>query len=163
MGFELSEEEALAPFFHQEVIKEEGFFHLEDRFDPKTGIKVAPAKVWDRQPKITKNKWIEINGERSEEWDPDCLTVDFKQLIDLPDCRVDYVFQCLHGTSSYVFYPHLPGDEGIDTGRVHIYNAEMPYAEVWALKPKLDLLRDRMLQIGWKVGEAKVFLAETSG
>lgn len=136
VGFELSEDEALAPFYHKEITEDEGLFHLEDRFDPKTGSKVAPEKVWDRPPKTTKNKWIEINGEKSEVWDPDCLTVDFKQLIDLTDCHVDYVCQCMSGISSYVFYPHTPGVEGIDTGRVHLYNTEMPYAEVWALKPK---------------------------
>ncbi len=161
VGFEISEKDLLKPFRRSSSTHTEGVFHMEDRFNIKTGNRLEPVKVWDTKPKTTTKKWLEINGERLEDWDPDGLTASFKEMIG---CNVDYFWKsCEQDGETYVFYPHSTEHGEDDYGNISISNRSMDYQTVVGLEPQLKEIKNKLEALGIIVADAKVFIGEVSG
>jgi Domain of unknown function (DUF4419) len=64
-GFEIDEDDVQRIWRKSE--KDPGEFHMEDRFDPKTGKKIKQEKVWDRKPST--KSWYEMNGKKIDDLD----------------------------------------------------------------------------------------------
>lgn len=154
-GFELDEDQALAPFKKQ--IKDEGEFHLEDRFNPKTGEKIKPEKVWDRKP--SKQTWYEVNGEK---FDEDFPYEHFEEVVgELLGCEIQSCGSWPSGELTKVFHVNksMGYKEADDYGRHTIYNNEMSAEELTKLIPAAQALKEKMEALGYKVSEPTIFIA----
>lgn len=162
VGFNVDLEEIKKVFYHKNETHQDGIFHMEDRFDPKTGAKVEPVKIWDKKPKTITERWWEIDGERFDDWEDEPMTDFFAKKLG---CHVDYYWQSYGGEPSYSFYLHNSNNKDkIETGRgVDIHNTSMDYAAVCAMQPKLAELKQKLLAMGIDPGEPQVFLGEISG
>lgn len=153
-GFEMSEEEAEAPWKKTE--KNPGKFHMEDRFDPKTGAKRPPVKVWDINPST--ESWLEIDGKKYDEPDPE----EFDEILAKKfGCNVEGFGSWPSGELTKVFFVNksVGWKEADDYGRVTIYNNTIPTKDLEKLVPKAIALRDKLREAGYKVGEPEIFIA----
>src|SRR5271155_695690 len=100
VGFEILTEDLKKAFKHQIVSQEEGTFHMEDRFDPKTGAKLAPVQIWDKKPKTKTETWWEIDGEHFQDWEDETMTQVFEEKLG---CHVDAYWQSYGNACSYGF------------------------------------------------------------
>lgn len=153
-GFEFDQEDVHAIF--QKSEKVEGTFHMEDRFDPKTGAKVKQEKVWDKKPHT--KTWYEIDGKKfdyldSEEWD-----ALFEKKLG---CHVDTCGSFPSGELTYVFYVNKPINwkNADDYGKVTVYNNVINHAELTELMPKALALKCLLESLGLEPDEPKVFIA----
>lgn len=165
VGFEIPTQDLKKAFKHQKVSHEDGVFHMEDRFDPKTGAKIEPTKVWDKKPKTQTDTWWEIDGERFEDWEDETMTQVFEEKLG---CHVDAYWRAGGAPDvgwSYGFYLHDPNnkDKMGDGNRFTIHNISMNYQEVYDMEFKLNQLKTKITAMGLKPGDAKVFLGEVSG
>lgn len=162
VGFNVDLENLKKLFEHNNVVHQEGVFHMEDRYDQKTGAKLVPAIVWDKKPKTIKERWWVIGDERFEDWDDETMTRVFEEKLD---CFVDYYWQSCGDSPSYSFYLHDPNNKDqIDTSRgVVIHNTIMDYTAVCAMQPGLAELKQKLQAMGIYPGDPQVFLGEISG
>lgn len=153
-GFEINQEDAKKPYRRSK--KYPGSFHMEDRFDPKTGAKVAPKKVWDHSP--SEEKWVEINGEEWEDLDPEVWEAFFEEKLG---CHVEEFGSVPSGDLSYVFYVNKPGfyKKATDYGRFKVYGDSFTQTELTELAPKALELKRKLEELGYKLGEPRVFIA----
>lgn len=164
VGFQISTNELMSFFKHQAINEEEGVFHMEDRFDPKTGVKVEPVKIWDKKPKTHTETWWEIEGERFEDWEDEFIT---KFLEEKLGCGVDAYWQSSGHSDRwlYGFYPH-PHNNKVKMGdgyKFSIHNTNMDYKEVCEMQTKLQELKEKLQAMGLNPGDAKIFVGEVSG
>jgi len=158
VGFEVSEDQFEKTFLYSE--EKEGSFHMEKRFDPKTGKEVAPVKVWDVVPKT--ESYVQIQGVRY-----DCDLYELVQsnvLGDLLQCCVDSRHD---GNTMYIFSP-LPffsnrNKPYEDYGRVSLYEVEVTVDKVISMKDSLEALRLKLIDLGLDPGPAKVFISRSVG
>jgi hypothetical protein len=159
VGFKIPIEDLKKPFQHKKETHEEGSFHMEDRFDPKTGAKLAPVKVWDKKPETQTEHWWVIDGERFDDWEGEPMAGFFAKKLE---CRVDYYWQAYGDDWGYGFYLHDPNnDERIDEGRFSIHNLSMDYESVCAMQGRLAELKTKLQAMGIDPGDPQVFLGET--
>lgn len=154
-GFEIDEDLALAPFKKQ--TKDEGEFHLEDRFDPKTGAKTKPHVVWDRKP--SKKTWYEVNGE---EFSEDFPMEHFDSVVgEFLGCEIESCGSWPSGELTKVFHVNksMNWKDADNYGRHTIYNNEMSASELPDLIEKAKLLKEKMEKLGYKVKEPTIFIA----
>lgn len=161
VGFEIFDDTLRNHFKCGKTSKEDGIFHMEDRFDPKTGVKVEPVKVWDKKPKTKTETWWDIFGERFENWGYEYIIEVIEKNIG---CNVDHFWQS-DGDSSWCFYPHPPNNQEKigDGSRWTIHNYSMDYQQVCKMQGELQQIKDKLEAIGINPGEAKVFIGECSG
>lgn len=160
-GFNVPTEDLKKLFEQKTVTHEEGSFHMEDRFDSKTGQKVEPVKIWDKKPKTKTERWWVIDGERFDDWEDEIMTRVFEEKLG---CHVDYYWQAYGNDPSFGFYIHDPNnDDSMDEGRFAIHNLSMDYAAVCAMQPKLAELKQKLQAMGVDPGEPEIFLGEISG
>src|SRR5271157_2382087 len=96
-GFEIDEDEVQGIWRKTE--KDPGEFHMEDRFDPKTGNKIKQEKVWDRKPSTKVHYEIDdkrIDGMDFEDWD--------SFLAEQFGCNVETAGSFPSGELTYVFF-----------------------------------------------------------
>ena len=166
VGVQIPTDELKMHFRHQKVTEEEGVFHMEDRFDPKTGAKIAPAIVWDKKPKTHKETWWVIDGERFDDWEDEILTHFLESKLG---CGVDSYWQAYGSNTddewSYGFYPHPHNNkEKMGDGyKFTIHNTKMDYKEVVEMQSKLQQLKEKLQAMGLNPGDAKIFVGEVSG
>lgn len=162
VGFKVDLEALKKHFEHNNISHQEGVFHMEDRYDPKTGAKLNPVQVWDKKPKTIKERWWIIDGKRFDDWEDEPMANLFAEKLD---CRVDYFWTAYGDDPSYGFYLHDPNNKDkTNTGRgVDIHNLSMDYAAVCAMQPKLAELKQKLLAMGINPGVPQVFLGEISG
>lgn len=160
VGFEISKEELNSVLLKQDSCKEEGIFHMEDRFNPKTGVKVNPEKVWDKKPKTHTKKWYEINGQTHDfNMDPETLEAILEESFS---CHVERFGSYPTGEFTFAFYLNKPASykEATDTGRYTIYNDSVDVDEVNNLLPKLKELELKLKAAGFNVKGPRVFVAQ---
>lgn len=167
VGFEISEKDTIAPLLrHSEKVVCEGSpgeYHMEDRFDPKTGKKTTPVQVWTKKPTermVSRTEWMEFDGKKYEEYeweDPDHI----QELLSAKlECNVDHRFDVTSEVESwFIFYLHKKGKSGSGY-KFDIGLSELPYQEVFEMKNSLYELRNRMIKLGLPVGDPKVFIAQ---
>lgn len=160
VGFEISAEEFDAVFLHSHTEREEGIFHMEDRFDSKTGVKTAPVKVWDKKPKNNTTRWYEVGGEKHD------FYIDPEELTDILgehfSCHVERFGNWSSGDFWFAFYVNKPKSyqDSVDTGRYTIYNQSISIDELNELQPKIKELHDKLKEAGLPVKEPKVFITQ---
>lgn len=154
-GFELDYSVVDASFAKH--VSDPGEFHMEDRFDPKTGDKVAPIKVWDRKP--SKTSWYEIDGQKYDDLEPEELG---RLLENKLGCYVEQFGNWSAGELTWVFYVNDPIDwkEADHLGSATIYNNSIGYTHIIALMPKVLKLQKKLEDLGYKPGEPRVFIAQ---
>jgi hypothetical protein len=161
VGFELTENEAKAPFVRKTEQKIDGSFHMEDRFDPKTGAKLEPIKVWDRKPKTITDRWYEIDGQKYDDgFYDDKFVKDLKVKLG---CHIEMFGSLPSGDITFAFYLNKPSDTHYETGKYTMYNDHISIDELMDILPKLHLLKERMEKYGYKPSEPRVFIAQLAG
>ena len=153
IGFELDKDEVEKPF--KLTNKYPGEFHMEDRFDPKTGAKIEPVKIWDKKPKT--ERWYEIDGVKYD---------DFFEMEDVLgkkfDCYVGEYGSFCSGDNTYVFCVNDIGsykDAG-NYGNITVYDKSLTFTDLPDLMAKAYGLRERLQSAGYNPGEPKVFIAQ---
>lgn len=153
-GFEFDQKEVEGLFCKKN--KDPGSFHMEDRFDAKTGAKVAPEKVWDKKPST--EKWYEIDGEKfddidSEEWE--------KILEEKLGCHVEMFGSWPSGELTYVFHinPSVGWKEADDYGKVTVYNNVIGQDELAEMMPEAMKLKSKLKEMGLNPPEPMIFIA----
>lgn len=145
IGYILDREDIIAPF-RVEVPEK---FHMEDRFDPKTGKKLAPVKVVDEEG----GEEFEYKGERHED------SYELFQAIgeDL-GCNIDNCGGYTDGETIRVTLEIETDDSGVDDGMFTVGGAAS-FDDVTAKRAELKELKKRFKKLGIDLGEPKVFPA----
>lgn len=153
-GFEIDEDEVQAIW--RRTKKNPGEFHMEDRFDPKTGNKIKQEKVWDRKPST--ERWFEMNGEKIEDLDFEDWDAFLSKQFD---CHVETAGSFPSGELTYVFFVNesLSYKEADDYGHVTVYNNVIDHETLQELIPKAAALKEKLLKAGLKVEEPTIFIA----
>lgn len=154
MGFEIDQQEVENIFVHKET--DPGVFHMEDRFDPKTGIKIDPIKIWDEKPST--KKWVEYKGNKIKDLDPE----EWETLLaEEFDCYVSQRGSFPTGKLTYVFSVNKPisWKDAENHGHITIYNNAIECFMIDALNQKAFSLKSKLEQRGYKIGDPKVFIA----
>jgi hypothetical protein len=155
MGFSISKDIVEKPYEKEEKFL--GTFHMEDRFDPKTGAKIKSERVWDKKPKTT--RWYEFDGEKYSDLDPeqwgDLLGKKF-------DCYVREYGCYMTGELNYVFHVNAPISykDARSEGKITFYNESVSCEEVAALLPKALLLKSKLEDAGYNPDSPRIFIAE---
>jgi hypothetical protein len=134
-------------------VKSPGKFHMEDRFNPLNGEKIAPLKVWDEKP----SNGLFYKGEQYE------MHEGFEELLEeLLDCRVTLVGSWMQGEFEYVFHPEMPSpsEGGYDGGRVS-YGPSYWFKDFLSLEIRLKRIKGALQKLGLDPGEPEVKLAVT--
>jgi hypothetical protein len=162
-GFEISVEDVIKQFrkTSSEVVREaqEGVFHMEDRYDPKTGVKLDPVQVWDVKPVKEKKKidsWLEIDGNKIADEEDMELLVDL--LKNKLNCNVEYVINVADDLYTFEFYPHKKGNHR-DYGKVEVEYLWLDYFELIAMKDEFIMLSTNLKNLGFDVGNPKIFVS----
>lgn len=153
-GVELDEKDVHAIF--QKSEKVEGTFHMEDRFDPKTGAKMKQEKVWDKKPET--HTWYEIDGKKYDDLDPE----EWESILEKKlGCHVDTSGSFPSGELTYVFYVNEPisWKKADDYGKVTVYNNVMEQKDIPGLITKALLLSQRMEEFGLGKHTPRIFIA----
>jgi len=163
-GFELDASVVEKNFEVKSVEKAAGSFHMEDRFDPKTGKKLAQVKVWDIEPKTKTEKWYIVDGERYEysDMDPENWACLFEEKLG---CHVEVSGSYCSGDLTYVFSLNRPAtkDEYQDWGNVAVHDPKITLPELELLIPRAKELKAKLEAWGLKVGEPKIFISSSVG
>ncbi len=144
IGFRFTHEELCKPF-KQEVAE---VSHLEDRFDPKTGKRIAPAVVVD----VLGGESLFLDGEEFEHWQ------DLSQAVaDKLDCRL-WIDGDMNGDDpSFVFgLTPVREEAGEDFGPVSTGD-HYSFADVAKLGPRLKSLKKRLEALGLEPNEARIY------
>lgn len=145
IGYILDREDIIAPF--RVEIPEK--FHMEDRFDSKTGKKLAPEKVVDEEG----GEEFEYKGTRYEmEYEL------FEAMAEDLECCIDNCGGYTDGETIRVTLDVETDDSGIDDGRFTVGGA-VSFADVTAMRAQLTALKKKFKKLGIDLGEAKVFPA----
>jgi hypothetical protein len=145
VGYILDREDIIAPF--RVEIPEK--FHMEDRFDPKTGVKLEPVKVVDEGGQ----EEFEYKGTRYE------MEYELFEAIgqDL-GCCIDNCGGYSDGETIRVTLDLDTDDSGIDDGRFTVGGA-ITFDDLTSRRAELITLKKAFKKLGIDLGEAKVFPA----
>ena len=158
IGFEFDESEVEKTFIKSS--KTQGKFHFEDRFDQKSGNKLNPIKVWDEKPKA--DRWLEFNGEKFDENFQEGFSEYLEELLD---CNINITYNNT-GDNKVTFSPNRISKRkksAIDEGRVTVWEDSISLEEVMELNPKIASLKAKLINIGLKPEEAKIFISSSIG
>ncbi len=134
-------------------VKTPGKFHMEDRFDPKTGAKLKSEKVWDEHPETR----LMYKGEEYYQFE------GFEELLEeLIDCQVSTIGSYPCGKLEYVFHPAMPSPSngGEDMGKV-TFGPSYWYKDLLPLEPRFRRIKAALKKIELDVGEPEVKLSVT--
>ena len=155
MGFEVPEGTVHAKFRKTEEFP--GTFHMEDRYDPKTGTKLEQVKVWDQKP--TSVTWYEVDGQKYTDPETECwediLSEKFGCHVETYGCYLSGELNFVFDVSAQVSYKDARSE-----GRITFYNESLSCEEVFRLMPAALILQSRLEEAGFKVGKPRIFLAE---
>ncbi len=136
--------------------KTPGEYHMEDRYDTKTGQKIKQVKVWDKHPVTV----IMIDGEEVED---DGETIE-AVLAEKLDCDVETSGSYSSGDFEYNFVPKRTGKySSIDYGRIYLYNHSIPFQDVVAMGPELEAIKRKLITWGFNPGEPRVYVSSSIG
>jgi hypothetical protein len=165
VGYRFTVEEALKPF---EVVVGEDRFEEQERFDPKSGKKIAPERV-QVEFAYTKHVWKGIQTTCDEEDDNDDIVEDdyigredFLEKVAEANGFQVVTYGYSENEEEYfaVFMPkhhpeEIPG--GCDNGRFTA-GGNLPWAQVAEMGKELMELRKKLVKLGLKPGQPEVAL-----
>lgn len=145
IGFILDREDVVAPF----RVQTEEKFHMEDRFDSKTGKKLAPLKVVDQKA----TEAFELDGKTYEEcWD------FYEALGEKLDCSISNQGGYTDGETLYITINiEHTGEDDLDSGRVTA-GSSITFDNVTMSRATLMTLSKKLKKLGIEPGTAKVFI-----
>lgn len=139
--------EALEPW----AVKTEDDFHMEDRFDPKTGKKIGQEKVVDFEGETTYKL-----GKKKFEYEDEFL----EALFDSFGAEYSNDGGMSEATVAYITVKtEHTGEDDFDGGRVFA-GSSILFSEAMATKTKAALkkLAKQLTKMGLEPGEAKIFI-----
>ncbi len=146
VGFVMDMDSLTKPFI---VVAEEKF-HMEDRFDPKTGAKLEPVKVVDEREE---QNYV-FKGQTYED--------QFELLEALGEelgCSVNNGGGYSDGKTAYISVDFETDDSGEDYGRVCV-GGKATFDEISACKVKCMALKKALNKLGVSsLGEAMVYVS----
>ena len=152
VGYRFIKNELLSPFEKHTT----EFYHMEKRFDQKTGEELPEVKVIDKES-LTTYYLNNVNFDYHDEF--------IEKLCTLIDCEYCTLGD-LNGLESsiilspnYDFQPYFLGD---DFGKVEFGNS-YKLSDIINLKEKLDVLKNKLQSLRLRVPEPGVFLAYSYG
>lgn len=145
IGFITDKETVLAPF--RKVLPEVS--HMEDRFDQKTGKKLAPVKVVDEG----EGEEFVFDGRHYDD-DFELFEAIGKKL----NCSIGDTGGYTEGTTVYIEVDVDTDDGGVDDGRFTVGGAAT-FADVTALRAQLTKLKRDFKKLGIELDEPMVFPA----
>ena len=128
------------------------FYHMEKRFDQKTGEELPEVKVIDKESITIYHINNQEFGWYLDFFEELCNHVqcDFSLLGDLNSLESSIVL-----TPKYTFESFFPGE---DFGKVDFSNS-LKFSDVLNLEPELLLLKNKLQSLRLRVPEPGVFLA----
>jgi hypothetical protein len=144
IGYIITEKE-IFDLFLQRTPEE---FHLEDRFDPKTGLKVQPLKVIDRH---ASGKFMLDGKQYGEGEDPESyMPAICKKITGARWWWHSY----LNDNRTFIIGPVLPQKvtDDFDDGRVKC-SGGFGFNDVVALAPRLGNIAAGMKKLGFEITE----------
>ncbi len=133
---------------------DEGTFHFEDRFDPKTGIKLQPEKIWDKKSRDYLQVGNNIFGSIYDLIHQDVLKDKLGCSVDMSNTSEDI----LHFTLSP---PHKLKKE--DIGNDLLISGPITLNTLQRMLPALLELKQKLTDLGLKLGEPEVFVSSWAG
>ena len=130
------------------LIKTQGVFHMEDRFDIKTGSKLDQIKVWD---KLTQDNLI-YKGKEYKSGE------EFTELLEeVVCCRVTEVINDEH---QYIFHPEMPSPStgGREEDRGVSFGPSYWFKDFVALDMRLKRIKGSLKKMGLHPGEPEIKL-----
>ncbi len=135
---------------------EEGKFHFETKFDTQTGIKQAPIKVWDSNPKSNKIICLNIDGKK---YKTDPLTF-VKVMSEKLECSVERFGDKESNTYGYSFFVNNTLPYRKITDQFALSSPTIYLDEVASLQDKLFALSFQLRRLGLVVDEPRVFISQ---
>lgn len=145
VGFIVNKDSLTSPF----RVETEEQFHMEDRFNPKTGEKLAPVKVVD----VEADEAFVFEGKTYDDW------YELSEaLAEKLDCGIQDTGGYTDGETIFVTLAVDTDDGGTDEGRFTVGGAAK-FDDVTAMRAQLTKLKKAFKKFGVDLGEAKVFPA----
>lgn len=166
VGFRFTVEEALEPF---KVVVGEDRFEEQERFDPKSGKKIAPERV-QVEFAHTKHVWKDIRTTDDEDDDNDDIAEDdyvgredFLEKVAEANGFQVITYGYSENEEEYyaVFMPKKHPkevNEGCDNGRFSA-DGNLAWSQVAEMGKDLTELRKKLVKLGLKPGQPEVCLA----
>jgi len=123
-------------------------FHMEDRFDPKTGKKLPSEKVVDFEG----GESFKLDGQEYDE--------EYELLEALSEklgCCIENAGGYTNGETLYVTAALDTDDDTLDEGRVYVGGGSTP-ADVAQAAKEANALSKKFKKLGIELGEVKVFV-----
>lgn len=134
--------------------KEAGKYHLEKRFDPRTGNPISPEKVWDEHP----SDHLEIAGERFESLMEFCYESNWveKHL----QCEIERSDTEKYGDYLVNFYIKPPYKQNnVSMGNISLQHGSISLEMFQQMLPQLTELKKKLEALGLSPGEPQIFVS----
>lgn len=145
IGFHFSLDDIMNTF----GVKTEGKFHLEDRFDSKTGEKISPQKIWDEPSRLYYKFRDKSFGEEN-------AFVDY--LSEYLSCYVFYDGAFISGETHFIFSIHSCSIDETET-----FTKFIDFDKLVTLQPSLDKLKEELISIGLNPERPSIFTIQYCG
>lgn len=131
--------------------------HMEDRFDPKTGKKLAPEKVVDREAGLV----YVFQGKELEDGEYHVYEELANAIAGHVGCNYD-ISGC-DGNDMVIFGPSIKYmEEGTDWGHIGT-SGPLPLDAVVKAAPKLKQIATKLKKLGLVPGKAGIFITYDVG
>ena len=160
-GYKVDYEDVINALATVKHTKTDGVFHMEYRFDPKTGQKLDQIKVWDVKPIDKKERYINFgdvgfcHGD-----DPNILESELAKQFG---CNISHFRDYMSCEWDYILFRldvNQPHKEDKDYGRMIILKKQITYSEIQELMPKAIELKSKLVEAGINPGELVVILGK---
>lgn len=150
VGYSVSEEDFRKLFGKTD----EGTFHFEDRFDSKTGAKLQPKKVWDKKPR----DYLQVGDDRFGS----IYEIIYQDVLkDKLGCEVDMSNTSVEQLHFTLSPPHKLRKE--DMGNDLLISGPIAISTLQQMLPALLELKQKLENLGLKLGEPEVFVSSWAG
>ena len=124
-----------------------GKYHLEDRYDTKSGKKIEPEKVWDEKPTKNVESWYEIDGHKF-----DCDYYEFiGELEEQLGCQI------IDNRDDSCYISILTDEDLYDCGNI-MTCGKISVSKLQTKLEELNVLKTKLESYGIKLKEAEIFI-----
>ena len=160
-GYKVDYEDVVDALATVKHTKTDGVFHMEDRFDPRTGQKLKQVKVWDVKPIDKEERHINFGDVNFHIFDdPNILE---KELSKKFGCNIDIFKDNCSCEWNYIFFrldKCLSYKDATDYYRITLYKKEITYSEIQELMPKAIELKSKLVEAGMNPGDLIISIGE---
>jgi len=134
-------------FYKEKVTTTPGKYHLEDRYDPKSGKKIKPEKVWDEKPTKNVELWYEIDGNK--------LDCDYYEFIG--ELEEQLGCQIIDNRDDSCYISILTDEDLYDCGNI-MTCGKISVSKLQTKLEELNVLKTKLESYGIKLKEAEIFI-----